>query len=342
MGRRAKPWPNRTTGWYCVTIEGRRIRLCRIEDGEAKAYKEFHRLMAAPKVIPSRPGPRARDLADVFADHIARELSAASYVWYMGQLNLFVEHVGEETPAADLGPRHVGEFLDTRRWNPTSRRNAVTAIKRLFRWSRKQGYIAVDPMGDVEKPRALVREKILTHAQVNEILDVTRDQEFRDIVTALRETGCRPGEVMSLTAAAVDLKAGTWRVANKTRHATGEDHRTIYLNPAMVAMSTRLTGEHPEGPIFRNSLGKPWVRDSIGNRFRARRAKLGYGMESVAYSLRHLYITDALERGVPPATVAELVGHRSLTMIMKIYNKLRHRTDHLREAARTIRPETSS
>jgi integrase len=49
-----------------------------------------------------------------------------------------------------------------------------------------------------------------------------------------------------------------------------------------------------------------------------------------------------LERGVNPATVAELVGHKDLTMIMRVYNQLKQRTDHLREAVRQARPEAAS
>jgi site-specific recombinase XerD len=54
--------------------------------------------------------------------------------------------------------------------------------------------------------------------------------------------------------------------------------------------------------------------------------------------LRHLYITDALENGMSLATVAELVGHRDLKMVMQIYSHLSERADHLRDAARTALP----
>jgi hypothetical protein len=37
--------------------------------------------------------------------------------------------------------------------------------------------------------------------------------------------------------------------------------------------------------------------------------------------------------------VAELEGHWSLTMIMRIYNRLKQRTDHLRAAAVTARAQ---
>jgi integrase len=170
------------------------------------------------------------------------------------------------------------------------------------------------------------------------MLAVAKGQAFRDLLVALRLTGCRPSEIATLTADRVRLDEGLWLVKNKTRRKTGLGFRPVYLDKPMLDLSRRLLAAHPEGLLFRNMAGGRWQTRIIVNRFLRLRAKLGYGPECTAYAFRHLYITDALERGIPPATVAELVGHSSLTMIFRIYSKLRLRTDHLRDAARRVRP----
>jgi integrase len=68
------------------------------------------------------------------------------------------------------------------------------------------------------------------------------------------------------------------------------------------------------------------------------RGRLKMGREATAKSFRHGFITDALEAGVPIATVAELAGHRGTKMIERTYSKLRERKGHLRDAARKVRP----
>jgi integrase len=54
----------------------------------------------------------------------------------------------------------------------------------------------------------------------------------------------------------------------------------------------------------------------------------------VAYCYRHSFITDALVRQVPIATVAELVGHASTQTIEKHYGHLDQQANYLKEAAK--------
>jgi hypothetical protein len=48
----------------------------------------------------------------------------------------------------------------------------------------------------------------------------------------------------------------------------------------------------------------------------------------------HTWITDALERNVPVARVAELAGRKDLKMIQAHYGHLSEKRKHLQEAAR--------
>jgi integrase len=87
-----------------------------------------------------------------------------------------------------------------------------------------------------------------------------------------------------------------------------------------------------------NSDGRPWTRNAMALRFRRLRARRGLGPEATAEAFRHGYAIDALERGVPIATVAELLGHRGTRMLEAYYSHLHERRDHLRAAADQIRP----
>ena len=107
----------------------------------------------------------------------------------------------------------------------------------------------------------------------------------------------------------------------------------MYLTPGMVTLCAELAREHPEGPLFRNTRGRPWTRDAIRLRFRNLRERLGLPKGVVAYAFRHTYITDALEKGVPIASLAELAGHRDTRMISTVYSKLSQRRKHLAEMA---------
>jgi integrase len=210
-------------------------------------------------------------------------------------------------------------------------------VKRAFTWATGEGILKENPLRGLKKPPANRRERILTPEEWEELFAAVVDQEFKDFLTAMRETGCRPGEVRRVTAADVDLKAGIWVLEHhKTRKKTGLP-RVVYLTPTMIELCKRLCERWPTGPIFRGPKRKghrPFSRNAIRCRFRRLRAKLPSLVGVISYTLRHTWITDALERKVPVATVAELAGHKDLKMIQQHYAHLSEKRKHLQDAAR--------
>jgi integrase len=151
----------------------------------------------------------------------------------------------------------------------------------------------------------------------------------------MQETGARPGEIASVTAAHVDLKNGIWILhQHKTAKMTQQSKpRIIILTPTMIELTTKLLEQYREGPLFRNGSGKAWNRNSICCRFRRVREKLHLGEDVVAYLYRHSFATEALANGAGLVEVCELLGHTSTDMVMRHYQHLGERREHLRQAA---------
>jgi integrase/recombinase XerC len=152
----------------------------------------------------------------------------------------------------------------------------------------------------------------------------------------LHATGCRPGEARGLTAADLDTARGIWRKPGKTTRRTGRD-RVVHLPPALAVRLAELARANPAGPILRNTEGNPWTQTAVNTQMRRLRARIGAGKELVSYGFRHLFATDALENGVEAATVATLLGHSSLKMLMERYSHLIERDGHLKDALGKIR-----
>lgn len=327
--------------WY-VTLWGKQRVLARgpKKDAEGAARAELRRLIALgrPEEKPMATRLTLDSLSTLYLDHVEREHEPETYRSYNNYIASFVKSVGRESLAEDTKVRDVEDWITRGGNGPSTNALKITIIKTMFRWGKRRGDIEANPIAELQRPTALIRELVLSAEQAEIVWREAGDDEFRELLTGLRETGARPGEIYTLTCDRVDLNAGTWRVKNKTRRKTGEPWRTIYLSPAAIELSRRLTeGREGEGRVFRNSVGSPWQDCTVRRRFEVIRDRLKFKAEVTAYAYRHLYCTEALMRGVPPATVAELMGHTSTKMVMRVYSKLSKQTEYLREAAKQAR-----
>lgn len=312
MARPPQPWRRRDSSgaWHCQ-VRGAQVYLAPATATKTEAREALTRYLAelgqpdpAPRRPPKRPvlpaGLATSAVLDWFLDdtekRVARgELAPVTLEGYDRYLSGAIEAIGA-VPAADLKPHHVQAWIDARgdAWNATSRYNAITAVKTAFSWAKQVGRIPENPIAGMKRPTPLRREIILSGDQFRAVLAAVPDQEFRDLWTGIGLTGCRPGEVYGMTAARFNREAGTWSVPNKTRAKTGERLRTVYLTPVAAELSARLAARHPAGPLFRNLAGTAWTRHTVARRLERLADRLKMGREAVAYSLGHLYITDAL------------------------------------------------
>jgi integrase len=261
-----------------------------------------------------------------------------------------------ELKVAELKPFHVNAWVDRpghrmtfckaagRKiltpvvWGSTMRSNAVTAVKAALQWARDGGMITSNPIAGMVRPTRETRQAILTDEQVMQALDATRGTAFADLLLALWGTGCRPGEITSLTAAQIDFESGTWIVANKTEKKTGRKVRIVYLTPAIVELSRRLALKNPEGPIFLNQRGRPWTIQSQNHAWCRLRKRFGWGKEATSYAIRHRYAIESLRSGLDSSEVAALMGHSDTAMVDRVYGHwAEEQTQRLKAAALRVR-----
>ena len=330
--REAKPWYRKSNDSWYVEVGGKQVRLAKGKANRAEAVNQFHLLMSGTKPVKVET-LLVEQICDHYLSDSERHHEPDTFEWHKRYLQRFSDRYGRMKAAA-LIPFHLTAWLDAHPTWKAARRHAAVIMKRAFAWAKRQGLLAANPFADIKVEPGGKRDRVLTPDERKEILAAIKDERFRDFVFALQETGCRPGEVAKVAAADFDLKLGIWVLKrHKTAKKTGKP-RVIYLTPAMLELTKKLVAEFPEGPLFRGPRGsKPFTRNAVRCRFRRLREKLPHLAGVVAYSYRHTYATDALERGVGIAQVAELMGHTDTEMLMRHYSKLSQRVQHLREAA---------
>ena len=339
MRKSEGPWYRASRDAWYVEIGGKQVKLAEGKANKKAAEREFHRRMAqAPEALPEPSKLHVATVCDLFLAFSKNHHEQCTFDWYELYLQDFCEQYGRLT-IADLKPFHVNRWVDAHAaWGQGSRRAAIGCVKRVFSWADDQGIIDGSPIRRVKKPAGKARDRILASEERTLILATIRDQQFRDFVFTMQETGARPGEVRKVTAANVNLDAGVWIFTkHKTAKRTGKP-RIIYMTKAVVDLCRRLMEQYPEGPLFRsNRLAKPFSSNAVRIRFRNLRLKLPQLAGAIAYSYRHSFATDALERGIAPATVSELLGHTDLSMLSRYYSKLSKKTQHLRDSAEQAR-----
>jgi integrase len=287
-----------------------------------------------PANLPKASDIKVCQVCDLFLDWSEKHHEPDTYHGYRDFLQDFCEMYGTLL-AKELKPLHVTRWLDAHPGWKGSRRNAVVAVKRAFNWADSEGVLQPNPIKAVKKPPQRRRDRVLSEEERKEILDAIKDEQFREFVYAMMETGARPGEVRKVTAAHVNLDLGVWVFKeHKTAKRTGKP-RVIYLTPVMVELTRKLVAKYPEGPLFRGPRSKRgFTRNAVRCRFRNLREKLPHLAGVISYTARHSFATQALVRGVGIAQVAELLGHVDVTMVSEHYAHLAGNVQHMREAAR--------
>jgi integrase len=296
------------------------------------------------EIAGSDAGPTVREVIQAFLDAMRGEMANSTREWY----TVFLNDFGDRHPSLPAGD--ITEDLDRKwmsaarkcEWGRSTRRHAIANLKRALNWAVDARMIADNPIARMRRPKTVARERIMTPEERDRLLaSYPESDPFRDLLVALQESGCRPGEAMKVTAADVDLEEGTWRMRGKDYATTGK-MRVIYLTPTLLELTRRLMREHASGPLFRNADGNPWTRHAVSNRLRRkkRRKKDPIGGDIVADTHRATWATEALTNEVPVATMAQLMGHADTTMVSRHYAKLAEKKDYLRQAA--VRAVTGS
>jgi len=314
-----------TQSWY-VQIGKRQVPLGKDQE---KAWDEYHKLMAGQRDL--SPAEPVAAVVDEFLEWVKKEKAPLTFAYYRRHLESFVNHVGGRLTVSELRPLHVTRWVGAEYagCGETTRHSVISTVQRSMNWAVKQGIIDRSPVFGIEKPPRNARETFVTPEQFKQVLAAVKDKPFRDLLTILWESGCRPQEARKVEARHFDAKRGVWlfeRVESKGKRK----RRLVVLTPNAKEITARLAKQHPRGPIFRNMDGRPWTKDALNCRFRRLQTKLGFPL--CAYMLRHGFATSALRRGGDLFSVAKLMGHSDTKMLEWVYQHLDENDDFLRDA----------
>lgn len=234
-----------------------------------------------------------------------------------------------EKPVADITTGDIEAYRHHRR---TQKRSAVTInhglklFRKMLAWGIRERLLTATPFKvagenvirlDPESPR----EERLTSEEAERKLFEAAAPHLRGVITAMLETCCRPGEILSLQWQDVDLE--TRELTIRAEKAKTRRARRLPISSRLLAVleMRRLdpSGKPfpPDAYVFGNRLGKrvTSIRTAWENAREAAGLK-GFQLRD----LRHEAASRFEEAGVLTTDVSKFLGHRNLSTTTRYLN----------------------
>lgn len=254
-----KPWFRKPRNTWYVEIDGRQHNLGPDKD---EAFKRYHELMR-------REQPREVDctlvvgVLDAFLNWAKNNKKDRTFEWYQRHLQVFARSVPPLLSVGQLKKHHLTACVEALAdWSSTTKNGLCRAVVRAFQWAEDEEHISRSPLGRFKKPKSKRREVVIPEADFEAMVEFFPSQPIKDLLTFAWEVGPRPQELVAVAARHVDV--ATERVVFPAGESKGGKlPRVIYLTPRALEIVSRLSAAHPEGPVFRNTDGEPWTRQSL-------------------------------------------------------------------------------
>ena len=277
-------------------------------------------------------------------DYISVQVRAKTLEGYRQRGKHLIAGLGH-IPLAELRPEHIHRYYQQK----GQTLSAATLIKHhnLLRSALGQAVkwqtLPKNVAEAVNPPRATRKEmRALTGSEVHRLLEACQDTPWHPIFHSLTWLGLRRSELLGLRWKDVDLVLGSVRVVQTLQQLnTGEfiyqepktasGRRTIALSPASCVVLRAHREKQGKGAallgialtdntlVFSHADASPRVPSTLTLAFRRLTRRIG--LEGVRlHDLRHTMASLYLEQGVNPKTVAERLGHASVTVTLDLYS----------------------
>jgi integrase/recombinase XerD len=224
----------------------------------------------------------------------------------------------------------------------TSQRRLHSTLKRFYRWLLDQGRIKVDPLLNIERPRAADRfPKTLSEGQVEALLaapDINTPRGLRDraLLEVLYATGLRVSELIGLKMFELSLTDGLVRVFGK-----GSKERLVPLGEVAIDWLERwlrdgrpelLNGNDADYVFVTARKSGLMTRQMAWALIKKYAQQCGIPRERISpHVLRHAFATHLLNHGADLRVVQMLLGHADISTTQVYTHVARERLKQLHQ-----------
>ena len=193
-------------------------------------------------------------------------------------------------------------------------RHDLHALSVFFQYAQKQHWTRDNPIANVEIPSdaEAIRMHVLSADEEKLYFDhAAKHRDLYDLGRLMLNQGIRPEEVLSLSKLDVNLDRGQLQIQSGKSAAA---RRVLDLTPeSRGILAGRMSGAATW--IFRAPRKPGHHISRLNNAHDRVCAKTG--LSFVLYDLRHTFATRMAEAGIDLATLAAILGHRSIRIVQR-------------------------
>ncbi len=267
-----------------------------------------------------------------------------------GKNNKIIETIEQ----ASVGTKEISEitadelqayFDSLKHYSNSYMQKYMMQFTQAFNYAKEKGYITVNPMIDVYKPKSNKPDKIIRAMEIDEqqafteylINKTTAEEPYKNVFLIQLYMGLRIGEALALQYDDIDLKNRAIHI-HKTL-SRDENERVIMKHIPKTVAGIRTV------PIPNNILGEVAEQKEIAKNNKDQLLFLGkYGSMSdprtvntvlkrmlsqnfriydiTTHSLRHTFGTRCIEAGMQPVTLQKLMGHKDIAVTLNTYTSI--------------------
>jgi len=232
---------------------------------------------------------------------------------YRAEADRFMDDVAKPLRSVKLiDIQAYSDHLEDAGLKPTSVHRAMSAVKSLFAFGFRLGYLQFDVGRALKIPsfRDELAERILSEAEVLRIISLEPHPRNRAILLTLYAGGFRVSEICSLKWRHLQERDSTGQI---TVFGKGGKTRTVLMPRSVWEALQSLQQDAPaDAPVFR-SRKKGHLDESQVWRIVTKAAeRAGIDKDVSCHWFRHAHASHALDRGCPIHLVQATLGHSSV------------------------------
>jgi integrase len=332
--------------WFELVFEGKRYQESTKERNRIKAEgiaAKFRTSLAEKRVgiIERKPAPHFSQAMSEFLSWSMEEHKEhyQTYRRYLISSKALLKYANFKKTIDEITPSHIEDYKiwrarqkrknTNRLLKPATINRELACLKAMFNHALKVRHDFRNPVTEVEfLSENNEQTRVLTFEEQRKYLHFASDP-LKDVATLILETGMRPAEVFRITAVNVSVDQDYVNIPfGKTKAA----RRRIPLTAAAAAVLKRRLASAKGSYLFphRKDCDSPMTSVRTGHVTTLASSKV---TPFRIYDLRHTWATRAAEAGMDMPTLAALLGHSKLNMVMRYAHP---QEKHQAEAVRSL------